>query len=326
MRHTTQYLINCIVKNGESMAVELTLRRLLTPEGQNHFKKLYTDRDFTAIAEFIYNIEPDLNIPMMQHAVMLSRQYNWQSEDAQAIHFLSNHARFALTQLQPSSQAIQTARHHDENFPVWPLAALHAFYSNIESFERRFAEGSSHKTAEGNPQLVFVPAPVIEAAFCQQYALEQDFTFNSRHNLLAHILPRNGITDKEEVLGAVHYAVHDTFPVNDAQRGLQSRIVISGAEIIKQAMQIEREELEPRGLLTAGYQRPTDEEFLKAWVEAIRDACYWLGALGDNYNARLMDKEGRDVLLVPLNPEKYMQDRQLLVNIAESSVKNFNIK
>ncbi len=297
----------------------LSLGRLLIAEGQAQFQKLYRERDFSKIATFIGNIEPDIKIPLVREAMSLSQQLRIGSEYAQAIHVLSSHARFALTQLQPSASLSQRPRHHDENFPVWPLAALQAFYSNIEIFEQRYAEGKSHQTPEGNPQLTFVPAPIVEAAFCQQHNLQQDFTANPRHNLLAHILPRNGISDKEEVLGAVYYALHDTFPRNSAE--FNSDVVINPAETILHAVQIERQELQPRGLLTADYQRPTNQEFLNAWVKAIGDVCYWHGALGDNYNTRFMDK-GEGALLIPLNSEMYKQDSQLLTIIAQASIKN----
>jgi hypothetical protein len=308
------------------MAEELTLKSLLTPEGQAQFHELYNERQFAVIAEFIQsNIAPDIKISLVQQAANLGSQFRFGSEHAQAIHFLSNHARFALTGLQPSSQPIKTARHHDENFPVWPLAALHAFYSNVESFEQRFIEGNSHKIAVGNPQLVFVPADVVEAAFYIQHGFtiaekpEEDITPNQRHEFLTHILPRNPPdSDVREVLGAVHYALHDTFPVNDAKKRLHSGVVISIAEIIPQAIQVEQEELGTRNLLTADYQRPADQEFLKTWVKAIADACYWHGTLGDNYNARLMDK-GEGGLLLPLDPQEYPQDNQLLAVIARDT-------
>ena len=308
------------------MGEELSLKRLLIPEGQAHFQRLYAARGFSKIATFIGNIEPDIKIPLVQEAISLSQQFRMGSEHAQAIHFLSNHARFALTKLQPSASASPHPRHHDENFPVWPLAALQAFYSNVENFEQRYAEGKSHQTPEGNPQLTFVPAPIVEAAFCQQHNLQQDFTANPRHNLLAHILPRNGISDKEkeEVFGAVYYALHDTFPRDG--KGFNSGVVINIADAIVQAAQVEQQELKPRNLLTADYQRPADQEFLKTWVKAIGDACYWQGALGNNYNARLMNKEGNDVLLVPLDPQKYPQDNQLLAVIAQETASKSFIK
>lgn len=246
------------------MAEELTLKSLLTPEGQAQFHELYNERQFAVIAEFIQsNIDPDIKISLVQQAANLGSQFRFCSEHAQAIHFLSNHARFALTGLQLSSQPIKTARHHDENFPVWPLAALHAFYSNVDTFEQRFIEGNSHKIAAGNPQLVFVPADVVEQAFYTQHGFiaaedpAEDITPNPRHEFLTHILPRNPPdSDVREVLGAFSYALHDTFPVNDPKRGFQSGVVISIAEIIPQAEFVAMQELKPRGLLTVDYTPP----------------------------------------------------------------------